>query len=60
MLQVDIGVQIVYFIVAADLKQLHDEYDVNYEALMTSSAQAALKVRYAKVSFSVELFIRIS
>ena len=43
-LQVTIDVQIVYFIVAQDLKLLHDEYDINYEPLMMSSAQAALKV----------------
>jgi len=42
-LSVTISVQIVYFIVAEDLKLLHDEYDVNYEPLMISSAQAALK-----------------
>lgn len=43
----------MYFLVAEDLKLLHDEYDVNYETLMKNSAQAAIKVRAAAPLISV-------
>jgi len=43
-LQIQVSVTITYFLIPEYLKLLHDEYDVNYESIIESSAQAAIKV----------------
>ncbi|XP_067928709.1 uncharacterized protein [Watersipora subatra] len=55
-LVITISVEIVYFLVEEDLTLLHDEYDVSYHDLMTSSAQAALKDTASK--FTLQQFYR--
>ncbi|KAF6019222.1 hypothetical protein EB796_022463 [Bugula neritina] len=42
-LTITVDIHIIYFVIPEDLKLLHDEYDVNYHPIITSSALAALK-----------------
>jgi len=44
LLQITVDIHIIYFVIPEDLKLLHDEYDVNYHPIITSSALTALKV----------------
>ena len=43
-LEVEITVELQYFLVKEDLKLLHDSYDIYYESIVENNAKDALKV----------------
>ena len=44
-LEVEIIVELEYFLIKEDLKLLHDSYDIYYESIVENNAKDALKVK---------------
>ena len=50
-LEVEITVELQYFLIKEDLKLLHDSFDIYYESIVENNAKDALKVKLSYFSF---------